>query len=298
VRRGLALALILAPVLAAGPLAAEVTSSPRPQPNPAYLVAAPAIVPAPAAASGAGTPAEPVPGLRPKPRPKALETMVAAARDAVEKRDEPADLLSLRPKERPEDLELAAAAEPAAEPRAESRPKKKKKERATKKGSVCGVNAIKGEKIATIKSKVKGCGLADGVRVTSVSGVRLSQAITVDCATATALNTWVDKVVQPALRDDVVELKVAAHYICRSRNNQKGAKISEHGRGKAVDIAGFVLASGKVLSVLKDYNKTLRKVHKGACGIFGTTLGPGSDGYHEDHFHLDTAAYRKGAYCR
>ena len=34
------------------------------------------------------------------------------------------------------------------------------------------------------------------------------------------------------------------------------------------------------------------------AGIFGTTLGPGSDGYHEDHMHFDTAHQRGGAYCR
>jgi hypothetical protein len=54
--------------------------------------------------------------------------------------------------------------------------------------------------------------------------------------------------------------------------------------------------------VLEDYKssrgKAIRKAHKGACGIFGTTLGPGSDGYHENHLHLDTAKYRGGPYCK
>jgi hypothetical protein len=39
-------------------------------------------------------------------------------------------------------------------------------------------------------------------------------------------------------------------------------------------------------------------MHRAACGTFGTTLGPGSDGMHEDHFHYDTARHRNGAYCR
>ena len=59
-----------------------------------------------------------------------------------------------------------------------------------------------------------------------------------------------------------------------------------------------MVASGKVIRVLGGFDKTMRKAHKGACGIFGTTLGPGSDGYHEDHLHFDTAAHRSGAYCR
>ncbi len=213
------------------------------------------------------------------PRPPGLEALVAAARKGDDGQG----------------LDLTGLVTPEPEPAPKS---KKKKETVSKKGSVCGVATIKGEPIATIKSKVKGCGLKDGVRVTSVSGVRLSQAATIDCATAKALNTWVREVLQPAYGGAVVELRIAAHYICRPRNNKKGAKISEHGRGKAVDVAGFVLDSGKVLMVAGNYNKTMRKVHKGACGIFGTTLGPGSDGYHEDHLHFDTAGYRSGPYCR
>jgi hypothetical protein len=63
-----------------------------------------------------------------------------------------------------------------------------------------------------------------------------------------------------------------------------------------------VLGNGQVLDVLRDYRggegKVLRTAHKAACGTFGTTLGPGSDGYHENHLHFDTARYRSGTYCR
>jgi len=31
-----------------------------------------------------------------------------------------------------------------------------------------------------------------------------------------------------------------------------------------------------------------------ACARFSTVLGPGSDGYHEDHVHLDLAQRRGG----
>jgi hypothetical protein len=90
----------------------------------------------------------------------------------------------------------------------------------------------------------------------------------------------------------------AAHYSCRGRNNIKGAKISEHGKGRAIDISAFILSSGKVFTVAQDYNKLLRRIYKAGCGYFMTTLGPGSDGYHEDHFHFDTSARKGGAYCR
>ncbi|MES2844883.1 MAG: extensin family protein [Pseudomonadota bacterium] len=165
-------------------------------------------------------------------------------------------------------------------------------------GSVCGDPDIRGEELARITSKIKGCGVENPVRVTSVDGVRLSTPATLDCTTATALKTWINKGMRPAFgRNEVVELRVAAHYICRPRNNVRGAKVSEHGRGKAIDIAAFVMSDGKTVSVLKDYNAQMRKAHKAACGIFGTTLGPGSDGYHEDHLHFDTASGRQ-PYCR
>jgi hypothetical protein len=172
-----------------------------------------------------------------------------------------------------------------------------------RKGSVCGVNAIKGEALAAITSRVRGCGIENPVRVTSVSGVALSTPATLDCTTAKALNRWVTEGLQPAFgRKEVVQLQVAAHYACRPRNNVKGAKISEHGRGKAIDISGIVLANGKTVSVLGDWSrsagKPMKAAYRAACGTFGTTLGPGSDRYHRDHMHFDTASNRNGPYCR
>ncbi len=165
-------------------------------------------------------------------------------------------------------------------------------------GYVCGDRAIKGTELARITSKTRGCGVEEPVRVTHVAGVRLSTPATIDCATASALKTWVQKGLQPAFRKEIVEIQIAASYICRPRNNKRGAKISEHGRGKAVDVSGLVFADGREVSVARDYGREFRKAHRAACGIFGTTLGPGSDGYHEDHLHFDTASYRNGPYCR
>lgn len=171
------------------------------------------------------------------------------------------------------------------------------------KGSVCGDPAIRGETIQRIAGKVRGCGIEAPVRVTEVDGVRLTTPATLDCDTAKALRNWVSKGLKPAFgRSEVSALRVAAHYACRTRNNRPGARISEHGRGKAIDISGIILANGKEISVLRDYRggagAPLRKAHKAACGKFGTTLGPGSDRYHNDHLHFDTARHRGGPYCR
>ncbi len=173
-------------------------------------------------------------------------------------------------------------------------------------GSVCQDGSIKGEKISPIPGKLAGCGLRDGVRVTSVDGVTLTQAASIDCNTARALKTWVRDGVKPAIGNrggGVKSLRVVAHYSCRTRNNRKGAKISEHGKGRAVDIAAINLNDGSSITVLNGWKnrkdrRVLEKMHKAACGTFGTVLGPEADRYHQDHFHFDTARHRSGAYCR
>ena len=171
-------------------------------------------------------------------------------------------------------------------------------------GAVCGVAGITGVSIPPIPSKVSGCGLEDGVKVTAVSGIPLSIPATVDCATAKALKTWVDKGIVPAVGNrggGVARLELAGSYTCRARNNQKGSKVSEHGRGRAIDLKGIRLANGKVITVLdgwKSEAKLLKAVHKSACGTFGTVLGPKSDRFHQDHIHVDTARHQNGAYCR
>jgi hypothetical protein len=41
----------------------------------------------------------------------------------------------------------------------------------------------------------------------------------------------------------------------------------------------------------------LRRLHKGACGLFGTVLGPDANAAHRDHFHFDLAARKRSAFC-
>jgi hypothetical protein len=41
----------------------------------------------------------------------------------------------------------------------------------------------------------------------------------------------------------------------------------------------------------------LHQAHNGACGIFGTVLGPDTNDAHRDHFHLDMKARKQPALC-
>jgi hypothetical protein len=175
-----------------------------------------------------------------------------------------------------------------------------------RRGGLCGDPGIRGEAIAPISARVQGCGIEEPVRVTEVDGVRLSTPATIDCTTARALRSWVSETVRPAvgrLGGGVQSLQVYGHYACRPRNNQKGAKISEHGRGRAIDVGAINLANGASITVLdgwrhNEHGQILRALHRGACGRFGTVLGPEADRFHQNHLHLDTARHRSGSFCR
>ena len=233
------------------------------------------------------TPLITVPDLtRPQLRPTSPQAMAAAARA-------PGPVLSpedsLRPNLRPQSLIERVMS----------------RKRAQREGMICGNIDIQGEVVGFVPGKINGCGVQDAVRVRSISGVALSQQAVMDCTTAKALNRWVRNGAQPALRSKgrLVQLQVAAHYACRTRNNQPGARISEHGKGKAIDISGFIMDDGAVITVLNHWNargfrQAMRKMHRTACGPFGTVLGPESDRFHRNHFHFDTASYRSGPYCR
>lgn len=51
------------------------------------------------------------------------------------------------------------------------------------------------------------------------------------------------------------------------------------------------------MSAQSRHAKFLRTVHQGACGIFGTVLGPEANDAHRDHLHLDMKQRRRRAYC-
>lgn len=171
-------------------------------------------------------------------------------------------------------------------------------------GSVCGDARLLGREIAPING-AGACGIARPVRITSVSGIRLSTGVRINCKTARAFADWTDSSAKPAaevMGAPLTQMRPVASYACRTRNHKKGARLSEHAKGNAVDIAAFTFANSKKISVLNGWrgegSTYLRRVWKGACGTFGTVLGPESDRHHRDHFHFDTAKHRGGPYCR
>ena len=134
--------------------------------------------------------------------------------------------------------------------------------------------------------------------------VAVTPAATVRCSLAEAIAQWVREDVAPRVRVFDSSLKSLDNYAsfdCRGRNRVAGATLSEHGKANALDIRSLKLMNGRVVKLTdpelsRDFRESLRR---SACVRFATVLGPGSDGYHEDHIHVDLAERRNAQHlCR
>ena len=148
-----------------------------------------------------------------------------------------------------------------------------------------------------------GCNASDVVQLDAVimpdnSKVAVEPAPTFRCSMAAALTDWVRDELAAAvaakLGSPLRALENFDSYSCRGRNNVSGALLSEHGKANALDIRSLKLANGTSAQptdpyVAREFRDVMRK---GACDRFKTVLGPGSDGYHEDHIHIDLADRR------
>lgn len=152
------------------------------------------------------------------------------------------------------------------------------------------------------------CGIDDAVELSSINGVDLQPGALLACPTALAFtNFWSGTMAheaRTAFGSNPERLFVAASYACRGRNNVAGARISEHGFGRAIDIRALTLEDGQTWSVQRHAQDSeepaaqfQRAIRQAACGPFNTVLGPGSDGHHMDHIHFDNAR-RSSTYCR
>ena len=148
------------------------------------------------------------------------------------------------------------------------------------------------------------CGGTDLVRLEAVmipgkGKVPLKPGGTMRCEMATAIANWIRDDMAPlaaTLGTSLAELDNFDSFDCRGRNRVQGAKMSEHGRANALDVRGLKFANGQFVSFTDraSARETREKVLQSVCTRFTTVLGPGSDGYHEDHIHLDIAARRGG----
>ncbi len=142
-----------------------------------------------------------------------------------------------------------------------------------------------------------GCGGKDVVLLQQIvlpdrTEVAVEPPATLRCEMAEAITDFVRDDLAPAaalIGSPLRALENDDSYDCRSRNGVAGAKLSEHGHANALDVRAIRLKDGRVvpLTDVAAPHALRAAARTAACDRFTTVLGPGSDGYHEDHVHLD-----------
>ena len=221
----------------------------------------------------------PVPLPRPRPRPPGVAPIPSSHTPAMEE-------FASNPETKPESPQVAAEPPPP---------------------SACFLRLTAGLAVAQTMALTMGpgeCGATDVVRLEAIilpdrRQAAVSPPATLRCSMAEAVAQWVREDIVPALAPLGAPLATVdnfASYECRGRNRIAGAKMSEHGLANAIDVRAFVLADRKRIeltdrAVSMDLRNGLRA---SACARFTTVLGPGSDGFHESHVHVDLAERRNG----
>ena len=154
-----------------------------------------------------------------------------------------------------------------------------------------------------------GCGLRNAVTLGSVSGdlasVEIARLGPVACPTAQAFTEWarfgIDRAARQMLGTRLVRIETMGSYACR--NVAGTGRRSAHATADAIDIAAFVMADGRRISVLTHWDGVdrqerafLRTVQASACKRFGTVLGPEYNAAHRDHIHVERGG--SGGFCR
>lgn len=157
------------------------------------------------------------------------------------------------------------------------------------------------ELIAQAQPGKGGCTLVNGVRLIR-TGVPLNRPVEVTCPLALRLMQFEREVMQPeALRvfgKPLGSINHAGGFNCK-RMTGNGARISEHGHGRAIDIWGFTLADGTRISIADHFRARgregdfLRQVSRQACRYFSVVLGPNADASHAKHFHWDISQWKR-----
>ncbi|RYY98416.1 MAG: extensin family protein [Comamonadaceae bacterium] len=183
----------------------------------------------------------------------------------------------------------------------------------------------------------EGCGFDNAVRLRAAP-VRFGPPLPLSCPMALSFAMWERHALQPAAEahfgERVVALDSLGSYACRNVNRGEGAARgkaatfsgarSRHATADALDIAGFTLAGGRHITVLRQWKQPaaprskppsaqpassaaastpaagpaltadarwLQDAHDGACRYFEGVLGPDYNAVHRDHFHLETGGY-------
>jgi len=149
------------------------------------------------------------------------------------------------------------------------------------------------------------CGGRDLIRLNAVllpnrKRVEVRPTAVLRCAMAESIAAWLRDEASgyvTALGDALRSVDTYGSYECRGRNWVADAKVSEHGKGNAIDLRALVLADGRHITLTDEtFSKPFREnLRDSACHRFTTVLGPGADSHHNDHIHLDSLERNDGA---
>lgn len=158
-----------------------------------------------------------------------------------------------------------------------------------------------------------GCSTINSVSLSDLRSdttrVALSNLGPVACPVANSFAGWagygVDRAARQLLGSPLMRIETMGSYACRNVAGSK--KRSAHARAEAIDVAAFILADGRRISLANHWSKGspkerefLRVAFGSACKRFGTVLGPEYNAAHRDHFHLElgNSGVQSGSFCR
>lgn len=157
-----------------------------------------------------------------------------------------------------------------------------------------------------------GCGIPHGVVVVrGPTGIRYEPPITVDCTLAKSLAGF-ERIVQEEaathLHGAITKIGNLGGFACRPRNSRKGASLSAHAFGSAVDVSSFHPAKGTPAIIARDYveggkSTAAQDERRAFLHAVYTRLrsheadltyvvGPDFNRAHHDHFHLDRGGWQ------
>jgi hypothetical protein len=107
-------------------------------------------------------------------------------------------------------------------------------------------------------------------------------------------------------RADVEKLEAERRVLVRTaellkvgRGADGAPRLQPGSKKKTADAKGLtpVLSKDDASLIPSPEAAFLRRLHKGACGTFGTVLGPDANEAHRNHFHFDLTARKRSAFC-
>jgi len=111
------------------------------------------------------------------------------------------------------------------------------------------------------------CGTPAPLALRSAGGkdkVAFAPAPTMNCRLAASMGEWVDKVLQPVAQEvlgsRITRILGSGSYSCRNIYNNPKLTLSEHATGNAIDVAAFVTADGRTITVKQAWGPTERDI--------------------------------------